>query len=113
MKKLVGNQHAIKINKTENSGLYANINIESLNNAAQNLSAGAFKLWMYFMKNRNGYEFALSSNDAETSFGIKQRQYSNAMAELKEKKYLVCGYIKTYKVPGLYFYERPVEDEKA
>ena len=40
--------------------------------AARVLKAGAFKLWVYFAKNQNGYEFALSSKDALETFGIKK-----------------------------------------
>jgi ferredoxin len=61
--------------------------------AAQKLDAGAFKLWVYFAKNQNGYEFALSSSEVEKTFGMKIKQYNNAVKELIEKGYLVeiCG----------------------
>ena len=59
--------------------------------AAQELDAGAFKLWCYFAKNQNGYEFALSSKDAADNFGLKKKQYDNAVKELIEKSYLVVS----------------------
>jgi hypothetical protein len=40
-------------------------------------------------KNQNNYEFALSSKDCNDRFGIGIKQYNNAVAELKEKGYLV------------------------
>lgn len=57
--------------------------------AARGLDAGAFKLWCYFAKNQNDYQFALSSADAQATMGIKIKQYNNAVAELIEKQYLV------------------------
>ena len=57
--------------------------------AAQALDAGAFKLWCYFAKNQNSYEFALSSKEVQDTFGMKIRQYNSAVEELIEKGYLV------------------------
>ena len=57
--------------------------------AARDLDAGAFKLWCYFAKNQNNYQFALSSADAEATMGIKIKQYNNAVKELIDKRYLV------------------------
>ena len=57
--------------------------------AARGLDAGAFKLWCYFAKNQNAYQFALSSADAEATMGIKIKQYNTAVKELIEKKYLI------------------------
>ena len=57
--------------------------------AARGLNAGAFKLWCYFAKNQSGYQFALSSADAEATMGIKIKQYNNAVDELIQKRYLV------------------------
>jgi len=61
--------------------------------AAQKLDAGAFKLWMYFAKNQNGYDFALSSKDASASFGIGKSQYDTAVKKLIAAGYLTntCG----------------------
>jgi hypothetical protein len=57
--------------------------------AAINLKAGAFKLWIYFAKNQDGYEFALSSKSVADEFGIKIDQYNSAIKELMEKGYLI------------------------
>jgi hypothetical protein len=56
--------------------------------AAQQLDAGAFKLWCYFAKNQDAYEFALSSKEVLAAFGMKIKQYNNAVDELKEKGFL-------------------------
>lgn len=65
------------------------MNLEALEKASQDLAGGAFKLWVYFAKNQNNYQFALSSADAEKTMGIKIKQYNNAVKELIDKKYLV------------------------
>lgn len=62
---------------------------------------------MYFAKNQNGYEFALSSKDAEKTFGIKIKQYNNAIKELEEKGYLVITKGNNY-----IFYETPVNTKE-
>ncbi len=64
------------------------INIAAMEQAAQDLDAGAFKLWCYFSKNQNKYQFALSSAEVNNNFGIKIKQYNNAINELIEKEYL-------------------------
>lgn len=52
-------------------------------------SAAAFELWIYFAKNQNNYVFALSSKDVENCFGMKIKQYNNAVKTLIEKGYLI------------------------
>lgn len=87
----VPNQKIIIITKSPCSqhDLYAKINIAAMEHAAQTLDAGAFKLWCYFAKNQAGYQFALSSADVEKSFGIKIKQYTNAINNLIDQNYLV------------------------
>lgn len=63
--------------------------MESMESAARDLDAGAFKLYMYFVKNADYWKFALSSRDAKETFGINKKQYDNAIAELIEKNYLI------------------------
>ena len=89
--KKVPNQKEVVVNKEKcnKENLYATINLAAMDKAAQDLDAGAFKLWTYFAKNQNGYKFALSSKAVERDFGIKIKQYNNAIKELTEKGYLV------------------------
>lgn len=86
----VPNQKVISIEKEPcgKGNLYAAINLNAMESAAQNLDAGAFKLWIYFAKNQNGYEFALSSKDAHTSFGLGKSQYDTAVKKLISSGYL-------------------------
>ncbi|MBR4407265.1 MAG: hypothetical protein IKT27_03030 [Clostridia bacterium] len=106
--KTVPNQKVITVNKqptnkAKKENYYATINLDALNAAACKLDAGAFKLWVYFAKNQDGFEFALSSKAVETTFGMKIRQYNSAVQELIEKKYLV-----NTKGNNYVFNEKPV-----
>lgn len=76
-------------NNEKKENYYAKINLNAMNAAACDLDAGAFKLWVYFARNQQHYEFALSSTDAANNFGLKKKQYDNAVAQLIEKGYLV------------------------
>lgn len=93
--KTVPNQKIVKVQKEkcDSNNLYACINLAAMEEAAQDLDAGAFKLWCYFAKNQMNYEFALSSKAVEQTFNIKIKQYNNAVAELIAKRYLIntCG----------------------
>lgn len=103
--KTTPNQKVVKLKKKmcDKQNTYATINIDAFNKAGQDLDAGAFKLWAYFAKNQDGYEFALSSKAVETEFGIKIKQYNNAIHTLIEKGYLVQENGNRYT-----FYEVPV-----
>ena len=98
--KVVANQKVIKVEKQvcDKNHIYTQFNLKAFEMAAVDLDAGAFKLWCYIAKNQNGYEFALSSSDAEKSFGLKKKQYDNAVKQLIEKHYLVVskGYNYTF-----------------
>lgn len=89
--KTVPNQKVVKVKKAVCNGqnIYAAINIAAMEKAAQALEAGAFKLWVYFAKNQNNYEFALSSKDVLDTFGMKIKQYNSAVDKLIEAGYLV------------------------
>ena len=76
-------------NNEKKENYYSKINLNAMNAAACDLDAGAFKLWIYFARNQQHYEFALSSTDAANNFGLKKKQYDNAVAQLIEKGYLV------------------------
>lgn len=102
----VPNQKIITVikHKCDKNNLYSTINLQVKREAAQNLDAGAFKLWNYFADNQSYYTFGLSRTAIENTYGIKKRQYDNGIQELIEKKYLV-------KVKGTNnqynFYEAP------
>ena len=66
----VPNQKIVRIEKEPcgKGNLYAAINLKALEAAAQNLDAGAFKLWIYFAKNQNGYSAMLSAKSSVAEF---------------------------------------------
>ena len=106
--KTVPNQKIVKVrkeacNNERKENYYARINLAAMNAAALNLEAGAFKLWVYFAKNQDGYEFALSSKAVADTFGMKIKQYNNAVKALVDGGYLVITKGNNYE-----FRETPV-----
>lgn len=90
----------------DNNNLYAKINLNAMEQAAQDLSAGGFKLWCYFAKNSPTYKnWDLSSKDADNSFGLKSSQYSSAVDELIKKHYLIETPSDSSKLNLWEFYE--------
>lgn len=63
----------VKKEKCSKDNTYATINLFAMEKAAQDLGAGAFKLWVYLAKNQNNYKFALSNKDADNTFGLKKK----------------------------------------
>ena len=85
------NQRIIQIGKrtVRDAGhIYATANIDALNYAIRELSGSGFKLWSYFNKNQEGYEFELSQKACENQCGIKRSSFYSAINELKAKGYL-------------------------
>ena len=87
-----GNQKVVIIHKTEihDGDLYVRHKMDVAQKAMQELDGGEFKLWYYFSKNKDDWEFALSSADAERNWGISRKQYNRAVDNLIQKGYLVC-----------------------
>lgn len=107
MVETVANQKTIKIQKekADKNNLYAIYNLDALQSAMIDLKGETFKLWCYLNKNQNGYEFALSRVDA-IKWGIGSKSsYDRAIAELKEKGYL----IETSK-NHFDFHEKPTDE---
>jgi hypothetical protein len=106
--KTVPNQKMVNVvkepcNNEKKENHYSRINLDAMSNAALDLDAGAFKLWVYFAKNQDNFNFALSSKAVEENFGIKIKQYNNAVNTLIEKGYLVNTKGNNYE-----FREKPV-----
>lgn len=107
--KPVTNQRSIKVNKTScnENELYAKININAMDNAMRDLKPTAFKLWLYFAKNQDKYEFYLSAVHACHTCGFGQTAYHKAFDELVDKYYLLRDSINR----DFYnFYEIPQEN---
>lgn len=86
-----GNQKQIEVvkSKCDKENYYMMCNLNALELAAADLSAGAFKLYIYFVKNQNGYIFDLSSKDIKDKWGMGKTQYDNAVKELINKGFLL------------------------
>ncbi len=74
--------------KRNKDNLYAMMNISALREAMQNLKGSSLKLWLYFNKNQDKYNFELSRSDC-LSWGIKKDSYYSAVGDLIDKGYLV------------------------
>ena len=102
------NQDGITIKKAEEylreNALYSKINIQALEIAVQVLSPSGLKLWLYFDKNRDGYEFGLSRIDAMQFCKFSLTSYKAAKNDLKDKGFLVENGAHSYD-----FYELPDE----
>ena len=92
--------YALKLTKDEDEIIF---------NTAKQLSAEAFKLWMYLYKEgmRLGCYY-LRRKRVQEDFGIKKTQYNSAIKELIEKGYLV-QHLEANSVTHLWeFYVMPV-----
>lgn len=87
---MVPNQRKVYVEKgiCDAANKYTAINLNALFHAMNDLKKGSsFKLWMYFAKNQNGYEFDLSRVDCN-EWGIKTDSYHSAFEDLTQKGYL-------------------------
>lgn len=100
--KLYPNQQSIVIFKREDSELFAQFDMDALQKAMQELDGAALKIWLYLVKNRDRFEFALSPKAME-EWGLKKDSYYRGKKVLEEKGYLVEG------KDGLEFYDMPKE----
>ena len=87
----VANQKRIIISqrvKRNKENLYTMMNMDALREARRILKGSSLKLWLYFNKNQDKYEFELSRVDCK-NWGIKKDSYYNAISDLIDKGYLV------------------------
>lgn len=73
----------------------------------QKLNGSAFKVYMYFIKNKENHEFALSRVDVENKTGLKKTAYDSAIKQLIECGYLVQQEQEEEKKNNYIFYESP------
>ncbi len=86
--KVYANQSVVSVCKKEDSELFAQMDMAALQKAMQDLDGNSFKLWMYFVRNKNRYEFALSPKALE-DWGVKKDSYYRSKKILIEKGYLI------------------------
>ena len=85
------NQKVVSVNKDRTS-LDTFISIDAMQYMClDDLTPSAMKLWLYFMKNQDGYTMALSSIDA-MRWGIgSKKSYDRAVKELIDKGYMIAA----------------------
>lgn len=86
----VANQKTVLICKEpcNYNNTYTTINLAALEQAMRDLTNAQFKVWIYFAKNRNGYEFDLSPALANEC-GIAKSTMQETVRFFIEKGYLV------------------------
>ena len=106
----VPNQKKILIERTSVNAIkdFLKVSNDNLEIAMYNLKGNAFKLWIYFADNKNGYAMDLYPVDFCTKAKVSDSTYRRAFEELEKKGYL----IKSSKQDNLYlFKEVSLSDE--
>lgn len=103
----VPNQRTISVKKEkcDKNNYYTTINLQALERASKQLSANAFKFWIYLAKNQPNYTFALSKVATLEYCGFGESTYTKVFKELKE-----YGYLKEYSKDNYNFYEIPQDE---
>lgn len=104
----VPNQKVTKVHKEacDTQHIYAKINADALQNAMMTLKPCSFKLWLYFAKNQNEYQFELSSVAACSWCSMSDKSYRESVKELIALRHLIKrGESNVYD-----FYEMPKEE---
>lgn len=107
------NQRTVQIHRNmpkqtkENKRPFVVAYTDAIEAAAQNIhKATSFKLYMYFLNNKDTYHFALSTQDFATRYGVSPDSAKDAVNDLIALGYLVLRDKKTYD-----FYETPHDDD--
>ena len=105
------NQKTVKTIKEpcNKQNYYTAINLQALESAGSVLSGDAFKMWVYFSKNQDGYQQQLSSKHAQETFKLSKRRYDNAIKELIDLGFLVDVNTDPQEVANRWeFHEKPL-----
>lgn len=99
----VPNQRKVFIERSSEKARadFFKVSNDSLSSAMYNLKPSAFKLWIYFADNANGYALDLYPIDFCTKTQLSKSTYDRAFDELEEKGYLV----KSSKQKNLYLFK--------
>lgn len=102
------NQRNITINRKDalSSGRqYLAINCDTLAEASRNISGEvAFKLYLYFASNKNGYEFSFSPQHFSNIYGCSIDASRKAFVKLIEANYIINNGNNSFE-----FFETPQE----
>lgn len=78
--------------------VYNNLRKTTICAASRLFNGSAFRIYLYMCMNKNGYEFALSSQDVMSVMGISSSSYKRGIKELIEKGWLIPLGGNKYKV---------------
>lgn len=95
------NQKKVLVEEDKNNmheDVYNNLRKTTICAASRLLNGAAFKIYLYMCMNKNGYEFALSSEDVTNVMGISGSSYKRGIKELIEKGWLIFIGGNRYKV---------------
>ena len=87
------NQKVITVLKEECKDDFLQVNNANWQVACANLTYSAFKIYLYFASNKNGYSFALSYETVNDVIPMNRKTYDKAIKELKD-----CGFL--YNIKG-------------
>ena len=87
------NQKVIVISKEDCKEDFLQVKNASWQEASNNLTYNAFKIYLYFASNQNGYSFALSYDAINELIPMHRNSHNKAIKELKD-----CGYL--YQIDG-------------
>lgn len=82
------NQKIVTVFKDECREDFLQIKNDAWHAASSILTYSAFKLYLYFASNKNGYSFALSYEAVNELIPMNRRTYEKAIKELKDDGYL-------------------------
>ena len=86
----------VKKQKCDKENPYATINLLALDYVVNdNLSAGGLKLWLFLVKNQDGFSMSMWQGNLD-KFGLPKSTYKRAWKELEEKGYIENIYGESY-----------------
>ena len=109
----VANQRKIVIKRQSDKAQkdYLKVSNTNLNIAMRNLKNNAFKLWIYFVDNADGYIFDLYPVDFCSKTGVADNTYRSAFKELEEKGFLKQSKSSEEEYKNIYFFYECSDNE--
>lgn len=101
----VPNQKKAQVHKEpcDKKNIYVCMNINALQYACKRFKPTELKVWIYFAKNQNNYEFELSSAAVQEACNISDKSYREAIKTLIAERHLIqrgsSNYYDFYELP--------------
>lgn len=96
------NQRTVRVHRERAASDFLGIKNDNWKAAARDLSAHAFKLYLYLASNADNYELALSQAAVRSDIGMARSTFHDQFHVLVDKGYLVPAHGNTYD-----FFEKP------